>query len=256
MLADLNRWIMELINPPPKAAEEPTTEWSHEADSGQTCIDTPGRFRVQTAAFLGFSAALGATGSASALTCGIRVFVASQGATGFASALRHVVPGVDPMPMYPISGHWGTFPLRDLVEEVYRPLASRLTLQDIRMVIDIPTDQTVTADRELLRRAVRNLVLNAVEAMPAAARWWPRPPPPLAPSIWKSPTPVRTFRMKTTASVRVGAFGPAQRNGLGARRGSPHRRTARRHVIAANCPEGGAAFTLRIPRRIALEAAA
>ena len=70
------------------------------------------------------------------------------------------------MSFHPTSRDWGTFPLRELVEEVCRPLASRLRAQAIQTEIDIPPSQTVTADRELLRRAVRNLVLNAVDAMP------------------------------------------------------------------------------------------
>ena len=59
-----------------------------------------------------------------------------------------------------------TFSLRELVAEVCQPLESRFSAQAIRIVIDIPQKQTVTAERELLRRAVQNLVLNAVDAMP------------------------------------------------------------------------------------------
>ena len=56
--------------------------------------------------------------------------------------------------------------MRELVEEVCRPLGARLSAQAVKMIIDIPADQMISADHELLRRAVRNLVLNAIEAMP------------------------------------------------------------------------------------------
>ena len=62
---------------------------------------------------------------------------------------------------------WDTFPLRELFEEVCQDryvLASRR--RRIETIVDIPSNQCITADRELLRRAVRNLVLNALDAMP------------------------------------------------------------------------------------------
>ena len=161
------------------------------------------------------------------------------------------------MPLYPTSRYWGTFPLRELVEEVCRPQASRLSAQAIQTVIDIPSDQTITADRELMRRAVRNLVLNAVDAMPKGGS--------LVATSVAGPNAIELEIADTGAALsdeeRHQAFEllpSAQRGGTGWGLAVVHR-IAELHggsVTAANCPEGGVAFTLRLPHRAALEAAA
>ena len=148
---------------------------------------------------------------------------------------------------------WRTFPLRELVEEVYRPLAA----QSVELVIDIPAAQTITGDRELLRRAVRNLLLNAIDAMPRGGS--------LTATSAIGPNAVELEIADTGATLsdeeRQQAFElnpTAQRQGTGWGL-AVVRRIAELHggsVAAANCPEGGAAFTLRIPRPAAMEAAA
>jgi signal transduction histidine kinase len=153
--------------------------------------------------------------------------------------------------------HWGRFPLRELVKEVCQPLESQLAEQAVEVVIDIPLGQMISADRELLRRAVRNLVLNAVEAMPDGG------------------TLVATSAVGPhTIELEIADTGPAlsdeqrqqafellptsQRGGTGWGLAAVQH-IAELHggsVTVANCPDGGAAFTLRIPRSAALEAAA
>ncbi len=70
------------------------------------------------------------------------------------------------MTTYPKCRCHGTFALRELVEECCRPLAARLAARAIRTVIDVPAEHRVVGDRELLVRAVRNLILGAIDAMP------------------------------------------------------------------------------------------
>ena len=59
------------------------------------------------------------------------------------------------------------FPLRKLVADIEASLAPQLAAQKIHFEIKIPAQQTLRADREMLRRAVLNLVLNALDAMSA-----------------------------------------------------------------------------------------
>jgi signal transduction histidine kinase len=152
---------------------------------------------------------------------------------------------------------WGTFSLRQLVEEVTQSWESRFSCLAIEASIDIPAELMISADRKLLRRAVQHLMLNAVEAMPHGGSL------------------VATSAVTHDAvELEIADTGPtlsdeARRNifysSAGGGRGEAWyaleivRRIAQLHngsVTVANCPEGGAAFTLRIPRPIALEAAA
>lgn len=161
------------------------------------------------------------------------------------------------MPYDPNVEHCGTFSLRELVEEVFLPLESRLKEHAIQTVIDVPREQTVTADRELLRRAVRNLVLNAVDAMPEGGS--------VVATSADGPDGVELEVADTGPALsdeeREEAFElvpSAQRGGTGWGLAVVHR-IAELHggsVEAANCPEGGVAFTLWIPHATVLEAAA
>jgi signal transduction histidine kinase len=158
---------------------------------------------------------------------------------------------------YPNGRYCGTFPLRELVEEVCRPLGARCCTQAIETVIDIPSNLAVTADRELLQRAVRNLVLNAADAMPEGGL--------LTATSAIGPDGVELEIADTGSALsdeeRQEAFDllpAAQRGGTGWGLAVVHRiaELLGGSVVAANCPEGGAAFTLRIPRHTAREAAA
>lgn len=145
----------------------------------------------------------------------------------------------------------------ELVEQVCRPLSGCLSSQAIQMVIDIPEGHTITADHGLLCRAVRNLVLNAVDAMPQGGS-----------------LVITSAAGSDAIELEIADTGPAlsdeelqeafelvpsaQRSGTGSGLAVVHR-IAELHggrITVVNCPEGGAAFTLRIPRTAALEAAA
>jgi len=156
-----------------------------------------------------------------------------------------------------IDRSWQSFPLRDLVEENVASLALRLAAQAIDVFLDVPSDHRITAQRELLRRAVENLLLNAIDAMPEGGS--------LVVTSAAEPQAIELEIADTGPAMsdqeRHEAFEllpAAQRGGTGWGLAVVHR-IAELHggrVTVANCPDGGVAFTLRIPRPVALEAAA
>jgi len=150
-----------------------------------------------------------------------------------------------------------SFSLRELVVEVGQSLASRIAARAIDSVLDIPSDQVITADRELIRRAVQNLMLNAIDAMPEGGS--------LVVTSVGGPHALELEVADTGPTLsdeeRLRAFAPSTTNQRGATGWTLAgvRRIAEIHggsVTVANCPEGGAAFTLRIPGSVTLEAAA
>ena len=56
--------------------------------------------------------------------------------------------------------------MRHLIEEIIESLAPQLAAQGITWQLEIPHDATLLADQDQLRRAVLNLALNALDAMP------------------------------------------------------------------------------------------
>jgi len=140
-----------------------------------------------------------------------------------------------------------TFPLRQLVDDVYASVAPQMSAQAITAASEVPEGMAVTADRNMLRRAVLNLVLNALDAMPDGG----------------------TITTTATAGsdgveLRVCDTGPGLSEEAKRRAFEPFYTTkcggtglglaivyriAEVHggcVTAANRPEGGAALTLRI----------
>lgn len=152
---------------------------------------------------------------------------------------------------------WREFTLRNLVEEVCQSMASRCREQAISMAIDIPSNLTVFADRDLLRRAVKHLFYGAIAAMPKGGL--------LTATSIAGRNAVELEVADTGPALsdeaRRHAFDPSATSERGAAGWdlAAVRHIAELHggtVAVANCPEGGAAFTLQIPRLAALEAAA
>jgi signal transduction histidine kinase len=143
-----------------------------------------------------------------------------------------------------------------LVNDVLTSIAPQLAAQQISATVDVERHLSTLGDYGMLRRAVLNLVLNAVDAMPHGGE--------LCVTGWASSGSVELEIADSgpglLGDVRERAFEPffttkSQGAGLGLAIVS---RTAEVHggqALATNCPEGGAAFTLRLPRR-ALERAA
>jgi len=145
--------------------------------------------------------------------------------------------------------HRGPVAVAALLEETLESLAPQLEAQNIQATIDCPAGLACTADRDMLRRAVLNLVLNALDVLTAGGE-------------------IVLTAVRTTAGleIEVADSGPgvAATNldrlfepffttkpggtGLGL---AIVERIAAAHggrVAAANCPEGGAAFTLLLPQ--------
>jgi signal transduction histidine kinase len=149
-----------------------------------------------------------------------------------------------------------SFDVGRLVAEVCESLAPQLTAQGIDTQLDIPAGTHLLADREMFRRALLNLALNAVDAMPDGGE--------LA---------ITAVDVPGALELEVADSGPGVPSDIGRKVFDPFyttksggtglglaivQRIAEVHggaVTQHNCPQGGAAFTLRIPRR-ALEAAA
>jgi signal transduction histidine kinase len=145
---------------------------------------------------------------------------------------------------------WLTFGVARLLDEVCQSLAPQLDAQGIQLEIDCPEQLGLRADRDMLRRAILNLVLNALDAMPSGG--------------------LLTITVCSTAAaieIEVGDSGPGINAELLDRLFEPFfttkssgtglglaivDRIAEAHggqIAALNGAEGGAAFTLSIPYR-------
>lgn len=153
---------------------------------------------------------------------------------------------------------WRSFIVQDLVSEIFDALAPQLEAQGIDVSLDVPPNTVVTADRDMLRRAVLNLVLNAVDAMPEGGEL----------VVTSYSTRGGGFELEIADSGPglsdeqiQKAFDPfyttkSTGTGLGL---SIVQRIAETHggrVTAINCPQGGAAFTIELPPRRAMGVAA
>ena len=153
--------------------------------------------------------------------------------------------------------HVSSFPLRKLIEDIVASLVRRSSsAQSIETVVDVPHDQVLAADRDMIRRAVLNLTLNALDAMPDGGT-----------------LTVTSSSGSEAVELEVADSGPGLSDDSRSRVFEPFYTTKQRgtglglaivsriadahdgDVTAMNCPDGGAAFTLRIPHP-AKEAAA
>jgi signal transduction histidine kinase len=151
---------------------------------------------------------------------------------------------------------WGKFDLRILVEEVCESLGLQLAAQNITTDLDVPAGLSVLADRDMLRRALLNLILNALDVMPDGGE-----------------LTITALATRHGVELEVADSGPGIVQSRESRLFEPFyttksggtglgltivERIAAAHggdVNACNCPQGGAAFTIRIPFR-SLEKAA
>jgi signal transduction histidine kinase len=146
--------------------------------------------------------------------------------------------------------HWRAFPVRQLIDEVCEALGPQLDAQAIRVATDVPPSLFLSADREMVRRAVLNLVLNSLDAMQDGGQ--------LVFTSFEGPF---GFELEIADSgpglneeqiLKVfDPFYTTKSDGTGLGLAIVHR-IAEAHggrVTARNCPEGGAAFTIEIPRR-------
>ncbi|HTQ40941.1 MAG TPA: HAMP domain-containing sensor histidine kinase [Pirellulales bacterium] len=150
--------------------------------------------------------------------------------------------------------------LRQLIEEVLQSFSSPLQAQHIVVELDVPPVHYVFADYDMLRRCVLNLTRNALDAMPESGT--------LVITSYSGP---QGFELEIADSgpglsdeVRHHMAEPffttkSNGTGLGLAIVSYIAEVHGGDLTARNCPEGGAAFTLRIPvkqQQRALKAAA
>jgi signal transduction histidine kinase len=136
-----------------------------------------------------------------------------------------------------------------VLHDVLQSLEPQLRAQDISAEIDCSPGLSATADRDMLRRAVLNLVLNALDAMPAGGELM-----------------LTACQTKAGLEIEIADSGPGIPEPIVDRLFEPFfttkgsgtglglaivERIANAHggkAIVMNCPEGGAAFTLFIPQ--------
>jgi signal transduction histidine kinase len=141
-----------------------------------------------------------------------------------------------------------SFTLDKLTSDVLGTLAPQLSAGHITATTDIPRALGVLADYGMLRRAVLNLALNAIDAMPEGGELH------IAACAGRHGCEIEVCDSGPGLSdeARRRAFEPfftTKSNGTGLGLAIVYR-IAEVHggeIVAGNCPEGGAVFKLRIP---------
>jgi signal transduction histidine kinase len=144
-----------------------------------------------------------------------------------------------------------SFRVLDLIAEVCQSLAPQMEAQGIEVQLDLAASDMLCADRGMLRRALLNLILNALDAMPDGGE--------LTITGWSDAC---AYELEVADSgpgfpreSRHRMFEPfytTKNNGTGLGLAIVGR-IAEVHggeVHAGNCAQGGAAFTLRIPSHL------
>ena len=139
----------------------------------------------------------------------------------------------------------------ELIDEVYASLSLQFSAQSIRLTLDVPADHVVLADRDMLRRGVMNLMLNALDAMPDGGE-----------------LVVTSCQSRELFELEIADSGPGFSEEAMRRAFEPFYTTksggtglglaivcriAEVHggrLIVQNCPDGGAALTIQIPRQV------
>lgn len=143
---------------------------------------------------------------------------------------------------------WASFPAADLIQEVCEALKPQLDAQSIQVLTEVEQSSFIYADREMLRRALLNLALNALDAMASGGE--------LVITAFDGPG---GFLLEVADSGKglsqkqldklFEPFFTTKSNGTGLGLAIVHR-IAEAHggrITATNCPEGGAAFTIELP---------
>jgi signal transduction histidine kinase len=142
------------------------------------------------------------------------------------------------------------FLTRDLVDEVCDAIHPQLDAQKIELSIDVPPDTLTYGDREMLRRAILNLALNSLDAMPQGGE--------LVITSFDGPDgfelEIADSGPGLSAEQLARMFDPffttkATGTGLGL---AIVQRIVESHagqLTAVNCPDGGAALTIQLPRQ-------
>lgn len=144
---------------------------------------------------------------------------------------------------------WQCFAVRPLVEEVLASVAPQMAAQSIQASVQIDPAARLSGDRDMIRRAILNLVLNALDAMPEGGTLCISAAceagdvllrvadtgPGLGPDAAR-----RAFEPFFTTKAGGTGLGLAIVDRIVDVHGG--------QVTAANAPAGGAVFTLRLPR--------
>ncbi|WP_425618293.1 PAS domain-containing sensor histidine kinase [Anatilimnocola sp. NA78] len=135
-----------------------------------------------------------------------------------------------------------------LAHDLCQSLQPQFVAQGIQAVIDAPLDLRATADPDMLRRALLNLILNAVDAMPNGGQ--------LHVTVSETSLGIELEVADSGPGLHADAlarlfepFFTTKSNGTGLGLAIVER-IAEAHggqILASNCPEGGAAFTFCLP---------
>ena len=182
------------------------------------------------------------SGDAESLDMAAKIVAGFQAMDAMVNDLLHFTSDRDPQ--------FSSFPLRGLAADIEAALAPQLAAQKIRFQLDVSPRHSLRADREMLRRAVLNLVLNALDVMPHGGTL-------TIGSTASSQRHGTARRRQRTGPARgrpaaglravlhdqTGGHGPGTGHRLADCRGPRRRRSPR-----PTGPGGGAVFTLRFPR--------
>jgi len=150
-----------------------------------------------------------------------------------------------------------TFSLRSVVHEVFDSLAPQLNAQNVEVEVDVPAEMHISADQDMLRRAILNLTLNALDVMPEGGQL-------VATGVADTHSVELEIAdsgpgmSSDTCSHALEPFFTTKGSGTGLGLAIVDRimRAHGGNVLLNACPEGGLAVTLRVPQVHAMEKAA